>query len=407
MPPLLPNEIWQRVFTFAANDDKVALWMNGRRSCRAWKSNIERAFCDNYLKDATRFTIDFDCGVQSIPHTENGCKCFLAVEMVFDRVDNSRGGSFCVFSESLETTGQPPNLGKEEWNQITLRRNISRYLGADAGASTQSGRFDRPPWVILLACSSREDEYWDDDRLTDEHMDESETINDTELPGFAFDVETHEISFDWILAFSKFFAEAAELAKRDKVSERNVKDCILARVGALDSNGYMVARSGTDPKDFTRLLIEGVRIAKGGSRENRKQIRRERITRFYKDRFGVEYKDENFGSYEREALRQFTTTADPFSILAELSLEEEEEAGAGRDDMGEMSGGEHGFEGICSDVEDGEDFDDAGKDNRDNWNDDHRAGDDPTSQTPHTYSLVAPSTSKTEPCAGDGMSSIE
>ncbi|KAK5679966.1 hypothetical protein LTS10_007914 [Elasticomyces elasticus] len=379
MAPLLPTEIWQRIFTFAANDDKVALWIDGRRSCKAWKSNIERAFCDNYLKDATRFTIDFDCGVQSIPHTENGCRCFLAVEMVFDRVNYSRGDNFCVFSESLETTGQPPSLGKEEWNQMykrskygTLRRNINRYL---------SGRFDRPPWVILLAFPPHEDEYWGEDQPDDEHVDKSETLNDTELSGFVFDAEKSEISFDWVMTFSKFFAEASELAKRDRLSERSVKDSILARVGTLNSNDAMVARNDISPKEFTRLLIDGVRIAKGGSRENQKQIRRERIKRFYLDRYGIEYKNENFGSYEREALRQFTTTADPFSILAELSLEEEEEAGAWRDDMGEMSGGEYGFEGISSDEEDNEDENSEGDDGA-------------TSQTSQTYSLVASSRPK-------------
>ncbi|KAK5724383.1 hypothetical protein LTR15_004428 [Elasticomyces elasticus] len=388
MRPLLPNEIWQRIFTFAANDDKVALWMLGRRSCKAWKRNIELTFCDNYLKHATRFTIDFDCGVENIPNTGNSSKCLLAVEMTFGRVDHSRGDSFCIFNESLETTGQPPDLGREERNRMynqskygTWRSNINRYVGASPSAHAKGGCFDRPPWEV------------------DEHVDNSEILNDTELPGFIFDAERIEISFDWVLAFSKLFAEVAELTKRDKVSERDVKDSILARVGTLDSKGDMVARNGIDPKDFTRLLIEGVRIAKGGSRENRKQIRRERITRFYKERFGVEYKNENLGSYEREALRQFTTTADPFSILAELSLEEEEEAGAGRDDMGDMSGGEHGFEDVCSDVEDGEEFDDAEQDKRDNWNDDHREGDDSTNQISHTYSLVVPCRQKTDSCA--------
>ncbi|KAK5736651.1 hypothetical protein LTR17_007308 [Elasticomyces elasticus] len=391
MAPTLPNEIWQRIFTFAANDDKVALWMHGRRSCKTWKTNIECTYRDNYLKDDTRFTIDFDCGVESIP--QNGSKCFLAVEMVFDRVDNSRGGSFCVFSESLETTGQPPNLGKEEWNQMyerskygTLRRNINRYLGADAGASTGGGRFDRPPWVILLAFPPQEDECWGEVQREDEHLDTSETINDTELPGFTADIENREISFDWVLTFSKLFAEAAELTKRDKVSEIDVKDSILARVGTLDSNGDMVARVGIDPKEFTRLLIDGVRIAKGGSRENRKQIRWERIKRFYLDRYGIDYKIEHFGLHEKEALRQFTPTADPFSRLAELSMEEE---------MGEMSGGEYGFESISSDEEDNEGLDNDENTKGGGWNDDHGQDDDgATRQSSQTYSLVASSRSK-------------
>ncbi|KAK4892409.1 hypothetical protein LTR27_009065 [Elasticomyces elasticus] len=375
MPVLLPNEVWQRVFTFAANDDKVALWMTGRRCCKTWKSNIECTYRDNYLRDATRFTIDFDCGVENIPETGDSCKCYLAVEMIFDRVDHSRGDSFCIFSESLQTTGQPPELGREEWNRTyerskygTWRTNIDHYLGADARACAKGGRFDRPPWVLLLAFPPREDDCWGQVQREDEHVDESETLNDTELPGFTYDDENCEISFNWVLAFSKLFAEAAELTKRDKVSERDIKESIMARVGTLDLNGDMVARNGVDPKEFTRLLIEGVRVAKGGSRENRKQIRRERITRFYRDRYGVEYKPENFGSYEREALRQFTTTADPFSILAELSLEEEEEAGAGCDDMGEMSGGEYEFEGKSSDEEDNEDDNSNG----DEWIDNHR-----------------------------------
>ncbi|KAK3642221.1 hypothetical protein LTR56_001200 [Elasticomyces elasticus] len=310
MAPLLPNEIWQGVFTFAANDDKVALWMNGRRSCKTWKRNIEITYRDNYLKDATRFTIDFDCGVQNIPDTESSGKCFLAVKMIFGRLDHSRGDGFCIFGESLETTGQPSNLGQEDWDRI------------------------------------------------------------------------------------KLFAEAAELTKRDKVSETYVKDSILARVGTLDSNGDMVARVGIDRKEFTRLLIDGVRVAKGGSRENRKQIRRERIKRFYLDRYGIEYKIEHFGLHEKEALRQFTPTADPFSRLAELSMEEEED-GAGRDDMGEMSGGEYGFEGMSSDEEDNEGLDHDENSKGGEWNDNHGQGDDgATSQTSQTYNLVALSRSK-------------
>ncbi|KAK5725135.1 hypothetical protein LTR17_013248 [Elasticomyces elasticus] len=293
---LLSNEIWRRIFTFAANDDKATLWLDGRRACKLWKCNIERTYCDHYLKDAGCFTIGFNCGIQKVPDTGFGGRCFLAVEMIFDRADHGRGAGFCVFGENSESTGQPPELGNEEWGHIcaeskysTWQRNIDGYLGNDAdGLSPNRERFDRPPWAMLLS-SSREDEYEYDEYLDVEHDDTSEILNDTELPGFSYDIEKREISFDWILAFSKLFAEAAESTRRDESSHRSAKNNVLLNVGRLNSKCDIVPRDDVEPRMFTALLLKIVRIAKGGSRENRKQIRRKRIKRSFKERHDFEY----------------------------------------------------------------------------------------------------------------------
>ncbi|KAK3618756.1 hypothetical protein LTR22_026250 [Elasticomyces elasticus] len=352
---LLSNEIWQRIFTFAANDDKVTLWLNGRRACKLWKCNIERTYCDHYLKDAACFAIGFDCGIQKVPDTGFGGRCFLAVEMIFDRADHGRGAGFCVFGENSKSTGQPPDLGNEKWGHIcaeskysTWQRNIDGYLGNDTGGlSPNRERFDRPPWAILLS-PLREDEYGYDEYLDVEHDDTSEILNDTELPGFSYDIEKREISFDWILAFSKLFAEAAELTRRDELSHRSAKNNVLLNVGRLNSKGDIVPRDDVEPRMFTAFLLKSVRIAKGGSRENRKQIRRERIKRSFKERhdFDYDYRYEGFVLHEREALRQFAPTGDPFSLLTGRSMEDEEYAG--EDDAGELSSGEHRLGGISS-----------------------------------------------------------
>ncbi|KAK3618083.1 hypothetical protein LTR56_024885, partial [Elasticomyces elasticus] len=62
--------------------------------------------------------------------------------------------------------------------------------------------------------------------------------------------------------------------------------------------------------------------------------------------FDYDYRYEGFALHDREALRQFAPTRDPFSLLAGRSMEDEEYAG--EDNAGELSSGEHGLGSISS-----------------------------------------------------------
>ncbi|KAK4958018.1 hypothetical protein LTR10_004443 [Elasticomyces elasticus] len=263
-----------------------------------------------------------------VPDLENGMKCFMSVDMIYDRVDAERGYGYCVFRENEETTGTTDTSEDEEWGRIYDKKKYSKwsrrilwYMGANEDLRDEGGRFDMPPWVIRIMPPMPDDgpRFEEENEEDSQHLDEDEIVNDTEIPEFTFDVDKCEISFNWIGTFTKLLSEEGELAKRQAQRSTNLQDQ-LRQQSARQGDGF----------DFAAFL-HGL-SKKQGPHSNRKQIRRERIMRFYQERHDFEFS--GWGADEREALRKLVPISDPFALLGGYDEDDED---AGDDDEGGMN----------------------------------------------------------------------
>ena len=189
----LPPEIWQCVFF--QHTDPNQLWTAGRQVCSMWRSEIPKIFARKYLKDPDMVQIYFDLGSQEV----EGSNCSMAVEMVFDRYEGE-AKERCVFAEHSSTGGSGARRNSKVFNQKYERKKdylwrdgLSTYLGDDAGARADGGRFDLPPYQIRIKTKAL----------------------DSKLPKLSVDGKEREISFEWEGMFAQFFLEAKMLADAD------------------------------------------------------------------------------------------------------------------------------------------------------------------------------------------------
>jgi hypothetical protein len=265
--------------------------------------------------DRRVFNMDIDCGED---YLEGFGHCFMAADMIFDRLDKGRGEEFCVFSENRKTTGGEAQWASDEEKAAYARskygtwsERITTYTGSEHdGTAAEGGRFSLPPWIIRMRVGAtggkllEHDVDGADEGLDDEQLDELERneanaiVNDTELPELIVDHEAHELSFNWVQMFSRLLAEAAQIARLDELIASNDEN--NARIESLRTK-QLSAES----------LFEAVRKHLGHiaqqSVNNRRTVRRERIKTFYRERFNWTYKDHMFdGPEERECLKKLT-----------------------------------------------------------------------------------------------------
>jgi hypothetical protein len=115
--------------------------------CSAWRSGIPKIFAEKYLEDPDMVQIAFDLGAIKL---DNGV-CWTGVEMAFDRYEG-KTKKRRVFAQPPSKRGigrwDTPGLG--ETIERTVYRvwgeGLSKYLGGDAGARGDGGRFDLPPY---------------------------------------------------------------------------------------------------------------------------------------------------------------------------------------------------------------------------------------------------------------------
>lgn len=170
----LPAELWQRVFV--QHTDPIQLWTAGRQVCSTWRSEIPKIFAKKYLENPDMVQIWFDLGCERI----GGSNCFMAAEMVFNRYEGE-ANTRCVFAEHSSTAGSTRRTSDkssqryERVKTLLWRDGLSMYLGGDAGAREDGGRFDFPPYQVRIKTRAR----------------------DSELPKLAFKFNKREISFEW------------------------------------------------------------------------------------------------------------------------------------------------------------------------------------------------------------------
>lgn len=223
--------------------------------------------------------IDFDCGWG---YVEDMGKCEFGVEMFYDRMD-VEDKKRIVFKEGSDTRGNDDVESYARKKYGNWRRAIEGYLGADQAAREDGGRSDLVPYIASIYGASL----------------------DSELPGLEYDVEKREISFDWEGLLERFCREYKEVMKRHME--------VVPRVQA------MARRTDTSTLNggFFEMMTGALEAIVGNRRAARRDVRRLRIQKFYKEKHGFDMKARMIDKeHEREQLRR---------------IEDAEEAEVGKD----------------------------------------------------------------------------
>ena len=133
---------------------------------------------------------------------------------------------------------------------------------------------------------------------------------DTALPDLAVDFERQEVSFEWVPMFNSFFAEAAEHARRNALSD--IKLTQRFKQGLETWNDDVHAREVPLKKlNDMKTLEEWLRF---GSQCNQEQIRRERIRAYYRKAFDFRHPSSMFGEQgEEDALKKLDCSSAVYS----------------------------------------------------------------------------------------------
>ena len=264
--PSLPPELWDLIFAFAAENDTVHLWTEGRQTSKTWDAAICRVYRDLFLRNASRFTIHFDPDEVFEPEPGYGQTSF-ELEMVFDRFEEDKTRS--VFSESLRTKQR--TWSKEAYREMfettktaRWRSRVLLFLGPYEEAREDGGEFYVPAHTIRLCRHEKHD-------CCNASRAEKCIVNDSELPHLEVDFDKREISFDWIAMFTALFSEEAELRKRH-----------AATVTPFPDNDLRKARTS----ELLQETFDQASQAEWQRREIIKFVRRERVERYYRQRFG-------------------------------------------------------------------------------------------------------------------------
>lgn len=113
MPPTLPPEVQYRILCFHPQPDQ--LWKNGRRVCRAWRSEVSKIFAKSVLP--TAMALYLDCTGPRDDH--------VFLPMTFDRVD-ANDPTRCIFVEI------PSNVA-HEWH-ANRSSNVERFTREEFSA---------------------------------------------------------------------------------------------------------------------------------------------------------------------------------------------------------------------------------------------------------------------------------
>lgn len=198
--------------------------------------------------------------------------------MLYSHLDPVEKGRV-VFREGKATRGNEGESRYERAKYSNWSGKMEIFLGFDEGAKKEGGRFDLTPYVISIFGASL----------------------DCELPGLRFDVGRKEISFEWEGFLEGFVREYRELERRRRAVIPRVK----AMVKGVDTSTVMNAIGSA-----LLGIVSNRRVA-------RRDVRRERIVRFYKARYGFVMREELIDKeHEKEQVER---------------LEDAEGAGTGRD----------------------------------------------------------------------------
>lgn len=261
--------------------------------------------------------IYFDCDIARI----EGVNCMMGAEMVFDRYAG-KANSRSVFKESFTTArrnGGNSEAFNEQYDRIKFgiwREKIALYLGADPGARKDGGRFDLPPYQIRIKSRA----------------------NDSELPGFEHDFQKREISFEWEGMFANFYHETAMLRKRE--------DNIMTKSTQWLNGG--------------EISIAGALALSKRNKEARrscvKEIRRDRIKKWYLENHGWEFEDSLFEEEEEnkalDAIEEFEIHSDFTRCAEDTQSRLEAESHAESQHMFQMMATIRQIKGIREDDED-------------------------------------------------------
>ncbi|EME39921.1 hypothetical protein DOTSEDRAFT_74705 [Dothistroma septosporum NZE10] len=195
MMDMLPNELLQHIFSFAALDRKhtASLWTSARQVSKPWRVNMAKVYLDLFILTPGRCNIfcgRYDAIVMRISKV-------LMLELFFDRLegtDNDR----CVFKEDPKSTGRPSKGASEDFKRSyeskkgrLWKRALDQYLGIEEGKAVRRMRYEHPAHIISIYGHSL----------------------DSPLPGLEYDIEKRELSFQWEPMFTAFFLEQHELGR--------------------------------------------------------------------------------------------------------------------------------------------------------------------------------------------------
>lgn len=292
----LPPELWISVLEQHNQPDH--LWTTCRRVCSSWRADIPKIFAKKYLQDPRMTCVSTDCG----KHEENSIN---VIDMRFDRFQDDKK-TRCVFVEREDSKARHV---KPDWpedkrrryekhkynNWVDCVRWYENKANEDEDTNVEERRYDAPFYQIRVKTMA----------------------NDTELTGLKIDLEAREVSFEWFGMFDNFFREQDEIDRRmqtwteeEKPESHAAMNTWVQRANAVDADED---EAGANQTASWMVLADIMRKVSVKTKAVRKEVRRERIKKWYKSHQNLEYNFEDFLNCryeEREALRKIEMRMD-------------------------------------------------------------------------------------------------
>ncbi|KAK5123733.1 hypothetical protein LTR85_002369 [Meristemomyces frigidus] len=257
--------------------------------CSTWRSEIPKILADDCLQEQT--TITFDCGEG---HFE-GRVFPLSLSMVFEQFDKSDGRR-CVFGEGpfasaigfssvvwpswlyVQAEVEEERQTRAQWaKRVRFYQGYGKNLSSSGrpGANKGRPRFNYPLYQICI----------------------NGRALDTELPGLRFDLEKKRFSFEWEGMLTHFYREQTEVNRRQR---DNLDKLLRARsAGDKETINKLLADFNWEGVDKTSSLEVKSKVLE----TYRREVRRERIRRWFRDHDGAILSDEQVKQWETLALK--------------------------------------------------------------------------------------------------------
>lgn len=270
----IPQELWDRIITYAAADGRYAskTWFALRRVSQRFKTAAEKAFFEAYLK---KVEIRYNFG--HVDHDHWGTTP-MDLTLAFDR-SASRGddGDRVIFRDEENAIDKIEEEKRDETEKM-MAAQWKQQTHFYKGDGRTHSRHDLPPHIIVLRRSPR----W-------------QWVNDTDLPGMEIDYEACEVSFQWPGMLSALFSEEDRVNRLRRAAFRRFEQPKLEEMRTLFQQ---------DTSNLVDIFDAVAQMMSNSKNMCYRMARRERIRTWYKKNgngfeLSEDYFQEDFDEAER------------------------------------------------------------------------------------------------------------
>ncbi|KAF2708685.1 hypothetical protein K504DRAFT_467924 [Pleomassaria siparia CBS 279.74] len=232
--PSLPPEIWIRILSY--HDDLTHLWSICRAVSPTFLAYSEQVFAEYILRDTY---IDWALEKYNL----GGKSRRPEMNVTFARFSSDAGKNVACFGAK---SGAQLEYGGERQRKWRLKLGITEKSVMERWEErVRNSRPEQPNYTIRIG----------------------DMVNDTALPGLAFDSKNNEIRFEWRDMFGAFFREQLRFAALRK----RWYDNVARRLRQVENGEPLDAQDLYEPWSFAEVRIT-------------KQVRRARIREWYKEK---------------------------------------------------------------------------------------------------------------------------